>query len=85
MARNNCSYLPFEKVDKEVGQSILKRRVIEHQFPKVSLEITRGDGILLWPLDEQRDILQVLQIVHINFSVYDTELHAALPATATIH
>ena len=23
-------------------------RVIEHQFPKVSLKITRGDGILLW-------------------------------------
>ena len=37
----------------------------------------------LW--SEQRDILQVLQIVHINFSVYDTELHAALPATAIIH
>ena len=33
----------------------------------------------LW--SEQRDILQVLQIVHINFSAYD----AALPATATIH
>ena len=49
MARNKCSYLPFEKVDKEIGQSILKRRVIEHQFPKVSLEIIRGDGILLWP------------------------------------
>ena len=90
MARNNYyTYLPFEKVDKEVGQSILNRRESSNINSlkchlKLSEETAFYFGLFgLW--SEQRDILQVLQIVHINFSVYDTELHAALPATATIH
>ena len=81
--------MTVEKVDKEVGQSILKRCESSNiNSLKCHLKLPEETAFYfglfgLW--SEQRDILWVLQIVHIYFFVYDTGLHAALPATATIH